>query len=457
MKKILVYILCAALLIAALSSPAYAESDTINGVRYLDLFTGSDVYWGSSRGTYPYEYTGYDLVSSTRAYYNWVPPDVNYYINTIYVTVCCNSDMQPMVLYTGSSSAAIYGTLTGRNGIYHEYKFTGITKLDDITLTFRFDTPANRYLSICSVIGFGTIYEGVQAFNYYQYWNYIWSPDGVATITRDLYNSTSGAGTPFESTHTEYPGTFTWQEDQIYIDIPEANRNQKLYQRVNVLFDYVGTPYAVGASLYAAGASVPNVILDPVDIALYSFSENPATQVSNAEWTLESAVITVDLEGIDLSGYTLDINFNIQPVSAGTGGDKLTYVRIRSIWFDPIVSEETWYVRFWHWMSGGLKDLGSAITDKLDQLLGDSDDPALEEGGQVIKDNAQDAASDQEVLDSVTRPEVNADELVDTYLEFDGSAINVLSVFTSNKYIGTIITIVVSFALIGFVFYGKKG
>lgn len=457
MKKVIIYFLCTALLVTALSSPAYATSDTINGVQYIDLLEGSDLYWGSSRGNYPYEYTGYDLVSSVRAYYNWTPPDVNYNITSIYVTVCCNSDMQPMILYTSGTSAAYYGTLTGRNGIYHEYKFTGFTTIDDLTLTFRFDSSAYRYLSICSVIGFGTIYEGVQAFNFYQYWNYIWSPDGVPTLTRDLYNTTIGAGTPFVSTHTEYPGSTTWYEDQIYIDIPEGNRNQKLYKRLNVLFDYVGSASAVGASLYAAGASVPNVILDPKDIGLFSFTENPATQVSSAEWTLASALITVDLEGIDLTGYTLDVNFNIEPVSAGTGGDKLTYVRIRSIWFDPLVTEEAWYVRFWHWMSGGLKDLGSSITDKLEQLLGDSDDPALEEGGQAIQEDAQDAASDQAVLDTVTRPEVNADQLVDQYTNFDTSSISVLTALTGNNIVGTLITLSVTFGLIGFVFYGKKG
>lgn len=435
---------------------ASAAVEFTNGYGCIDLMYGSDIKYGSLRNEYIYTYSGYDSIGfvSRRVFYNWTPPNINYDISTIYLSFYSTEYPDSILLYTSSSASSIAGSVTGVNGNYYEYRFTGIDDITDLTFNFRFNAAGARYITLNSCVGFGQVYESLEAFNYFQYCNYTESIEGIPTISRSTVFSNYNCAVPFSRTHHEYESDFDWKYDDVYIDIPSWNRNAKNYKTLHVLFDYVGVVDNVGASLYVDSSMDPIVILDQTDVGIYSFSSRNDSTLGPADWTMSTGLISVDLEGVYLDGYTIDVNFTLDPLGTGASpSDYYNYINIRQIWFEPVITEEAWYVRLWHWMSGGFQ----SIVEKLDELFGDSSGGALSDAGDAMSDQAAAMDEAQSQMDSVDRPSVDADSMLSGFVNFDTGGLSVLSVLTSNAVVTPMLTVVFTFALCGYIFFGKKG
>ena len=168
----------------------------------------------------------------------------------------------------------------------------------------------------------------------------------------------------------------------------------------------------------------------------------------NQELYLVETFITVDLSGYDLSGLSIQLSFSQEPYDRSSSDRALHGFRVvlGDVGFTPKVSEPAWYVKFYQWISG-----------KLDSLFGDSSGGALGQAGEQMSDQAADMNAAQSQLDAVARPEVNADDMLDGFLDFNTGGLSVLSVMTSNSYVTAMMTVVFTFALCGYIFFGKKG
>lgn len=60
-------------------------------------------------------------------------------------------------------------------------------------------------------------------------------------------------------------------------------------------------------------------------------------------------------------------------------------------------------------------------------------------------------------LNSVEKPSLDTGQLFGDILQFDTGGLVVLSAITSNPYVTSVMVVVFTFALCGYVFFGKKG
>lgn len=169
---------------------------------------------------------------------------------------------------------------------------------------------------------------------------------------------------------------------------------------------------------------------------------------ANTQLFLIDTFVFVDLSGYDLTNVSIQFSFSQEPVyrSDVARGIEGFRVVLNDVGYTPKVSEPAWYVKVYQW-----------ISRKLDGLFGDSSGGALGQAGEQMSDQAVEMNAAQSQLDAVARPEVDVDDMLGGFLDFNTGGLSVLSVMTSNSYVTAMMTVVFTFALCGYIFFGKKG
>lgn len=184
-----------------------------------------------------------------------------------------------------------------------------------------------------------------------------------------------------------------------------------------------------------------------------SMDRVPGTSGDDNYWNLDYFELSFDLTGIDLSevGTRIRVTLYQEPWPKSQGYE-FVYWQLYGAFYTPYNPDLPWYQTLWNWMKGGF----DSVTDTLKNLLGDSSSGAVGEAADKMSQQADQMNSAQQSIDSVERPNIDPNQLFGSMLNFDSGGLNILSVMTSNQYVTSLLVVVFTFALAGFIFFGKR-
>ena len=169
------------------------------------------------------------------------------------------------------------------------------------------------------------------------------------------------------------------------------------------------------------------------------------------QWPVYTYTITVDTSELDLNyyyGYAL--HFWIDPVDVYYDQWTGWYFQLASIVARPLQSTVPWYARFGNWINSGFDRVVAA-------LRGDSEASKLANASDAMVESANDIKAAGDALGEVSQPDVNTDDMFSDMVSFDPVGLTVLSCITSNPIVSSMLVVVFTFCLAGYIFFGKKG
>ena len=206
----------------------------------------------------------------------------------------------------------------------------------------------------------------------------------------------------------------------------------------------------------------PVAVLDSSSIVTVS---NTVDIAGPNTWPMCLTQVDVDLSGYDLKDYIIRLNFELELVSGGIGYEEYFY-QVLSCSMEPRVESIPWYKTFWNWLftnwervTGKITNSISSAAEKISAAFAGSSaqNEALNQAGQAMSDQADSMNQAQDELNSVDKPSLSPDNLFGDILVFDTGGLRVLSAITSNSQVTAMLVVVFTFALCGYIFFGKKG
>lgn len=89
----------------------------------------------------------------------------------------------------------------------------------------------------------------------------------------------------------------------------------------------------------------------------------------------------------------------------------------------------------------------------MEQYFGN--DGALADQGEAMQEQANQMQQANDALQSVEKPSIEG-VTMDSYLNFNGGTMAILSVLTGNPFITAMLVVVFTFAMVGYIFFGKR-
>lgn len=193
----------------------------------------------------------------------------------------------------------------------------------------------------------------------------------------------------------------------------------------------------------------PKVVLPASKVSTIQRSTSAYFGSDSMQWPLYTYTITVDTTELDLNyyyGYAL--HFWIEPVPIYYDQWDGWYFQLESIVARPLESKVPWYARFGQWINSGF--------DRVVEALGGEQSGALSQAGEKMKEDAGAISSAGDSLGAVSQPDIDSGTLINNYVNFDPVGLSVLSCITSNPMVTSMLVVVFTFCLAGYIFFGKK-
>lgn len=193
----------------------------------------------------------------------------------------------------------------------------------------------------------------------------------------------------------------------------------------------------------------PKVVLPASKVSTIQRSTTAYFGSDKMQWPLYTYTITVDTSSLDLNyyyGYALHFWIDPAPIyyDQWTGW----YFQLESIVARPLESKVPWYARFGKWINSGF--------DRVVEALGGEQSGALSQAGEKMKEDAGAISSAGDSLGAVSQPDIDSGTLINNYVNFDPVGLSVLSCITSNPMVTSMLVVVFTFCLAGYIFFGKK-
>lgn len=452
MKRCFLFILAFSFLVSILGFTASAEN--VDGKSITNLFdTGNNIYYSIDHENW-FVYDGLTKFENVdRIWFKWRPESMNVPLSHLLINVYKSEQSAFQFYIKFRDSGGYYGFYNvGNIHPYYQYRAdvpANEQDIEDITLRMVFPNNYTGYISLVSCLGYSDISEQISKCNVYTDKQLVTSDNGKISTNR--YKSVQMVSVPYSQIHSEdVLDGYHWFRDNIYIDINKDHRKLRSYDSAEFVIDAWQPLEVIGVSLYPANSIDPVIILPDEQFVVQSYNRpNLSPEVSNVQ-ELITYYIKVDLSGYDLSNYTIDIGFSLEPSRSGVGSSsyEFTYFVVRDICFTLPVVDLPWYTRLWNWMSGGFDRVVNAI-------VGDPSDGAMSAAGEAMSEQASDFQSANDELASLDQPDVDVDQLLGG-ISFDPVGVNILTGITYNKYASSLIVIVFTFVLLGFILFGKK-
>lgn len=174
--------------------------------------------------------------------------------------------------------------------------------------------------------------------------------------------------------------------------------------------------------------------------------------------------ITADLSGYDLKNMDIRLTFRIEPTEYSDTYNQ-TFWTCESIDIRLPVVDVPWYKVFWQWVSDkwtrvsdGTNKILTSIDNKISNLFGSSKvSQQLSNAGDAMSDQAVEMNQAQDQLNSIDKPSLDTNGLFGTMLNFNPGGLKILTAITNNGQVTAMLVVVFTFALCGYIFFGKKG
>lgn len=351
----------------------------------------------------------------------------------------------------GSSSPPTCEYMGAYDGLYQFRMPTESFNFSEFYLRIHFGSESNVNVLVESCYGLAKEHMPITKANHNSYFRYYDHSGGESVPSIQHY---SGGVINFPYTFNlrkeVYPNTsFEWSYQLNMLEIYTSTLNLKNVSEVSILFVASDITEAT-VSLNVGG--VTEVIPSSVEF-MGSPQKWPDWSSDFYYWPLHFYELTFDLTGYDLTdpNTCMYIYFGCVPDYYDANW-QYVYWQVMSAYYTPYIPEVPWYQTFWTWVKGGF----TSVTDTLQSLLGDSSGGALSDAGSEMSDQAAAMNEAQAQLDAVERPSVDTDQMLGDYINFDSGGLRVLSVITSNNLVTPMLTVVFTFALCGYIFFGKK-
>lgn len=279
--------------------------------------------------------------------------------------------------------------------------------------------------------------------------------------TYDEYATVTGVSVPYSKnvsssvTNSEFINTY------VYLDTPPGYRGYDYAKDVSYIL-YATSGVVSTAQVELLNSSKDLVAIVPCDILA---APGNSVSISNVhDQICNYWQISADLSKYSLSGITIRLSFVGTPALADSVTKEFNYELV-SCYFTPDV-EVPWYSQMWKWIStkwdSVTTKVNSAVSSAADKIVSaftgnSAQNNALKDAGQAMSDQAASMNQAQDQLDSVDKPSVDPDSLFGDILTYDTGGLKILSAITSNGQVTAMLVVVFTFALCGYVFFGKKG
>lgn len=414
MKKVytrfFIYLTCCALVLSFAVAPASATSfdQELHIQNYFD---------------YNYAETFYNLTPTENTI--TFPLHQRQYVRYVELLIASGQGWDSVSIVRGSLTNELTTKYIG-NGFYRVFgSFSGGGKAWDDELKLVFDLPKNAEIQIWSFRYSISKYNSfpvkakVEAFTDYE-----------PTIRTQEYDPNAGTNPvgPSDVVMMDFgPSTTSTTSDpgHMYVSIFSAGVNYFDY------LDFLITVQSSGIESISAscdGMSVPCEIsyVEPADI-LYDYS-------------ISFVQIRLDLRQLVKTGPDPCLNIT----AAISNFSPFSFVALHEVVGVNCVDNQsptsTWFQR---------------LIDTIKNVF-NPDDSAASDAGDKMESAADELTSGSAAFDKVETPDINTGNLINQYVNFNPGGLSILTSLTSNAYVTQMMIVVFTFALCGYIFFGKK-
>lgn len=440
------------------SSTGYSRSTSSSSSSNVDLSLGSSYF-----------------TNITYCKFKWT--NIQSFSGSIFISV--HSDRIPDSLTLQRYDGAPWESLTfvGSSGKNHSYRldFNSTTSFYAISLNASWNSSFTGNYKIVSFVGYSDPYLSINSFDY-ECDEVRWYSNGVNNVN---YLVSGSASTPSTIvSHTADSSSYSIHAGIFKLIVDPSVTGYSVGSNLTVLFRHTGSLYDVGLSIVKNDDIVS--VLDPLPystvVASGAYGFGLGTVVQH-----NFSLVSFDLEGYDFTDCDFYITGKVEAVPAGMSGNSAHYgwsLTVTGISLEPLIHEMAWYDTFYYklntifsnWFNQdstfhtrvltrliSFNNLLSSISTKLDvnsNLMNDSSD-----FGSVVTQQKNDFNSANDSLNSVAKPDMSLIE-TDSSVIINPAGFNILSVPLKNIFqhnlILSILIIVATCALIGYVFFGKR-
>lgn len=394
---------------------------------------------------------------------------------TVYITIRCVVRPATLTLQSYAGGPLRDCVYTGSNGEYHSYYVKLSASFVNITLKATWSSAYTGVFNLTSCVGYSDPCAAISDFDYKVYEDR-WHSNGVNNVT-DL--GSGSASTPYSiASHSADTSVYSIHSGIFEVIFDPSITGYSVGSSLSVLLRHTGGLSDVGLSILKNDSVISVIDALPFESIVSSsrFSFGLGTFVESYY-----SLVTFELDGYDFTGCDFLVSGKVDSVPAGISGSFAHYgwsLIVTGISLEPFIHEMEWYDVFYyklnstfnHWSqqdksfynstSSSLSSLNTKLSDISSKLNADSNLKTDSQNfGSVVTQQKNDFNSANDSLNSVSKPDISLIQ-TDSSVIINPSGFNVLSVPLKNIFqhnlILSILVIVATCALIGYVFFGKR-
>ena len=429
--------------------PAHAADLPATAV--VNLMEGSIFYLIKNGNRLDTEYfsptTWQSTVSSLGYYWEF---DNNTIFTNLFFTIYVDYEPDCVQLYGNDA------VFVGSNGKYYTYKYSRLPSHDYIELIVYFDQKVSTAFHLVSAYGCVENAENISNVNV-QYGTYVVELDSVSF---EDTHSVSNVSVPYSCSHVgSYPpGYKTMSSGDVRITVTPDQRDTDFAESASCV---VGACYSLRVDECSAQIYKDGKVIAVPDVIISKQTPSSTLITGDYQYSILYYQMTADLRGYDLTDCYVTFSFSLD----GTLRDEVNgyaaqwHFNMNSLWFQPVYDESDGFFAMvkqrlndiYHAMTKGFSDLQEALRGN------NAAQEAINQASQNMDAVSSSMSEANSQLNSVEKPSLDTGQLFGDILQFDTGGLVVLSAITSNPYVTSVMVVVFTFALCGYVFFGKKG
>lgn len=366
------------------------------------------------------------------------------------------------------------------NGYITFYRVAVNKSLDVVSLLFMFSANYVGNFSILSCYGmFDTVYQH----------------NKVDVYREDYYEISEGLefqeATPVIGATLPYTKSINFPDEGYYRSnyrfIINGNDLVSPYvDRISFVFNTACTTISHHVSLIANDTNASNVTDLRVNLNEF-YTWGASGDYFSGGGTFEyykTFQLDVDLSGYSLTKYDILVVIGVEAIEEAYGFEpSYTDISFRSISYLPLLDEnssiKSFFSNLFNGLTSWLKNIYQSVVsfandvhqslfsfandvrshfgilfDKLEDYFGN--DGSLAQAGDEMSQQAGQMQQANDSMNAVEKPTLDTGNLFGNYLDFDAGGLAILSCMTNNAYVTQCLVVVFTFALCGYVFFGKR-
>ena len=464
LKRAIIILVVVSLTASFIALPASAA---VEGDQFVDILPAASYtrvvnYNAGQEFTKPFAFCD----NASRVTYTWDATVYDEKFTGFYITVTAAVKPDVVQIKQGSTIGPHECTYLGGSGNIFQYYVPNEYNINEFTVLIYYWSPVSCNVGILSVRGVRNSTVPINTCSYMFRTSFVNEAGVMENAIRDRGSNVSLPVDCFWGTDDLFGGDlFLWVGPKHYT-FQDVDSITFILHSSGPLLDYVGA--SIVDDNDEVVAILPDELLYTQKVELVNYWD---------KWPYYTYEVTIDLSEVKFSGYWIQLAVALDPASYRDNGEQIG-ISCTSIFMTLPDFDTPWYQVFWNWLTDRLGNLqaltSSAIASAGNRIVtfmdlakdaivhainGDRDDMAA--AGE-FEDSVSDQASELDQMNQamqVEKPDPGSISADVNALVPGGVAPagNVLAVVTNNSTVSTMLLLVVTIALVGYVFFGKKG